>query len=227
MPKVTPGDETKGVSARKPVVKLPRLRLPNVVFHRNNTNNVNSTGIPDKPYPKYDLQILHVDDRVIIKAPVVNPTRTLIPQNQVKNKSDLDKSDIITIPAKVNSINQINIPAKVNQSNSTDTPAEVDSVKQTNIPVKPMNVKSNSTPTPVHFLQFIKLLETISSSSIYFPIPPIVEAEQIHLNKLQTHLIHTANKLRTALRVFDFLFFFPKIANSKCQSVSTVYFGFF
>ncbi len=67
-----------------------------------------------------------------------------------------------------------------------------------------MNVKSNSTPTPVHFLQYIKLLETISSSSIYFPIPPIVEAERIHLNKLQTHLIHTANKLRTALRVFDF-----------------------
>ncbi len=79
-----------------------------------------------------------------------------------------------------------------------------DPVKQTNIPVKPMNVKSNSTPTPVHFLQYIKLLETISSSSIYFPIPPIVEAERIHLNKLQTHLIHTANKLRTALRVFDF-----------------------
>jgi len=207
MPKITLGDETKGVPARKPVVKLPRLRLPNVVFHRNNTNNVKSTRIPDKPYPKYDLQIIHVDDRVIIKAPVVNPTKTLIPQSQVKNKSDLDKSDIITIPAKVNPINQIkcvNIPAKVNQSSSTDIPAKVDPVKQTNIPVKPMNVKSNSTPTPVHFLQYIKLLETISSSSIYFPIPPIVEAERIHLNKLQTHLIHTANKLRTALRVFDF-----------------------
>jgi virulence-associated protein VagC len=105
MPKITPGDETKGVSAGKPVVKLPRLRLPNIVFRKNNSNDVNSIRIPAKPYPKYNLQIEHVNDRVIIKAPVVNPTKTLIPQNQVKNKSDLDKSDIITIPAKVNPIN--------------------------------------------------------------------------------------------------------------------------
>ena len=108
MPKITLGDETKGVPARKPVVKLPRLRLPNVVFHRNNTNNVKSTRIPDKPYPKYDLQIIHVDDRVIIKAPVVNPTKTLIPQSQVKNKSDLDKSDTMTIPAKVTQLIKLN-----------------------------------------------------------------------------------------------------------------------
>jgi hypothetical protein len=221
MPKITLGDETKGVPARKPVVKLPRLRLPNVVFHRNNTNNVKSTRIPDKPYPKYDLQIIHVDDRVIIKAPVVNPTKTLIPQSQVKNKSDLDKSDTMTIPAKVNPINQtkcVDIPAKIDQSSSTDIPAKVDPVKQTNIPVKPMNVKSNTTSiekTPVHYLHFIKLLETIGNSKLYLPIPPIIEVERTHLSKLQNHFMETASKLRTALRVFDFKYM-KKVPGAPC-----------
>ena len=243
MPKITLGDETKGVPARKPVVKLPRLRLPNVVFHRNNTNNVKSTRIPDKPYPKYDLQIIHVDDRVIIKAPVVNPTKTLIPQSQVKNKSDLDKSDIITIPAKVNPINQIkcvNIPAKVNQSSSTDIPAKVDQTKPVSIPVKVTQNKVNipvetyqaksitskinrvkliddlpTTIKPIHLVDYIKLLESMLTARICFPAPPIPEVEREHTCVLYTHMRDSVAKLRLALKILN-LKHVKKIGGTPC-----------
>jgi len=109
MPKITPGNETKGVSAVQPVVRIPRLRLPKIICHKNSANNADCIRIPVKPNQKYDLHAERMRNHMIVKVSVVNPIKTLTPQNQVKNKSDLDKSDIITIPAKVNPINQIKL----------------------------------------------------------------------------------------------------------------------
>ncbi len=149
MPKITPGNETKGVSAGKPVVRIPRLRLPKIICDKNSVNNVDSIKIPIKPNQKYDLHTERMRNHMIIKVSTVNPTKTLTSQNQVKNKSDLDKSDITTIPIKVDSINQINIPVKVNQSSLIDIPAKIDQTKLVSIPAEVTQTKPTDIPATV------------------------------------------------------------------------------
>ncbi len=181
-------------------------------------------------------------NHMIVKVSVVNPIKTLTPQNQVKNKSDLDKSDIITIPAKVNPINQINIPAKVNQSSSADIPAKVDQTKPVSIPVKVTQNKVNipvetnqaksvtskinrikliddlpTTIKPIHLVDYIKLLESMLTARICFPAPPIPEVEREHTCVLYTHMRESVAKLRLALKILN-LKHVKKIGGTPCIS---------
>jgi len=242
MPKITPGNETKGVSAVQPVVRIPRLRLPKIICHKNSANNADCIRIPVKPNQKYDLHAERMRNHMIVKVSVVNPIKTLTPQNQVKNKSDLDKSDIITIPAKVNPINQINIPAKVNQSSSTDIQAKVDQTKPVSIPVKVTQNKVNipvetnqaksvtskinrikliddlpTTIKPIHLVDYIKLLESMLTARICFPAPPIPEVEREHTCVLYTHMRESVAKLRLALKILN-LKHVKKIGGTPCIS---------
>ncbi len=160
----------------------------------------------------------------------------------MRNKSDLDKSDITTIPAKVNPTNQINIPAKVNQSSSTDIPAKVNQAEPVSIPVKVTQNKVNilvetnqaksvtskvnrvkliddlpTTIKPIHLVDYIKLLESMLTARICFPAPPIHEVEREHMCVLYTHMRDSVAKLRLALKILN-LKHVKKIGGTPCIS---------
>ncbi len=86
MPKITPGNETKGVSAVQPVVRIPRLRLPKIICHKNSANNADCIRIPVKPNQKYDLHAERMRNHMIVKVSVVNPIIWECPFTQICTK---------------------------------------------------------------------------------------------------------------------------------------------